>query len=201
MEFHEKLQALRKQKGLTQEALAEELFVSRAAISKWESGRGYPNIDSLKMMAKFFSVTIDTLLSCDEVLTIAETDHQRKEKRFCDLIFGLLDCSMAMLLVLPFFGQKAEGMMQGVSLLSLTGVSLWLKTVYFSLVIGTILWGVLTLALQNCEQKVWVQSKHKGSVIANVAGAILFIISLQPYAAVFVLGFLGVKVLLLIKKQ
>ena len=40
MEFHEKLQALRRQRGLTQEELAAELFVSRTAISKWESGRG-----------------------------------------------------------------------------------------------------------------------------------------------------------------
>lgn len=42
MEFHEKLQELRRQKGLTQEELASQLFVSRAAVSKWESGRGYP---------------------------------------------------------------------------------------------------------------------------------------------------------------
>ena len=47
MEFHEKLQELRKQKNLTQEELSEILFVSRTAISKWESGRGYPSIDSL----------------------------------------------------------------------------------------------------------------------------------------------------------
>lgn len=48
MEFHEKLQELRKNKGMTQEELAKELFVSRTAISKWESGKGYPSIDSLK---------------------------------------------------------------------------------------------------------------------------------------------------------
>ena len=48
MEFNEKLQELRKGKGLTQEELAQEIFVSRTAVSKWESGRGYPNIDSLK---------------------------------------------------------------------------------------------------------------------------------------------------------
>ena len=81
MEFHEKLQELRKQKGLTQEELAESLYVSRTAISKWESGRGYPNIDSLKAIAKFFSVTIDELLSGEEVLTIAEEDQ--KQKRNC----------------------------------------------------------------------------------------------------------------------
>lgn len=71
MEFHEKLQTLRKQRGLTQEELAESLYVSRTAISKWESGRGYPNIEPLNAIAAFFSVTIDALLSGDEVLTIA----------------------------------------------------------------------------------------------------------------------------------
>ena len=54
MEFHEKLQELRKQKNLTQEELSEILFVSRTAISKWESGRGYPSIDSLKAIAEIF---------------------------------------------------------------------------------------------------------------------------------------------------
>ena len=54
MEFQEKLQQLRKQKGLTQQELADQLYVSRTAVSKWESGRGYPNIDSLKAIAAFF---------------------------------------------------------------------------------------------------------------------------------------------------
>ena len=53
MEFNEKLQELRKNKNLTQEQLAEMLFVSRTAISKWESGSGYPSIDSLKEISNF----------------------------------------------------------------------------------------------------------------------------------------------------
>ena len=51
MEFNEKLQQLRKQKGITQEELAVAIYVSRTAISKWESGRGYPSIDSLKALS------------------------------------------------------------------------------------------------------------------------------------------------------
>ncbi len=51
MEFHEKLQELRKQRGMTQEELATALYVSRTAVSKWESGRGYPSIDSLKAIS------------------------------------------------------------------------------------------------------------------------------------------------------
>ena len=61
MELSEKLQELRKEKGLTQEELAEALFVSRTAISKWESGRGVPNIESLKAISKFFSVSIQLI--------------------------------------------------------------------------------------------------------------------------------------------
>lgn len=53
MEFHEKLQELRKQRGMTQEELATALYVSRTAVSKWESGRGYPSIDSLKAISVF----------------------------------------------------------------------------------------------------------------------------------------------------
>jgi len=52
MEFNEKLQQLRTGKNLTQEQLAEQLYVSRTAISKWESGKGYPNIESLKCISK-----------------------------------------------------------------------------------------------------------------------------------------------------
>lgn len=99
MELSEKLQELRKEKGLTQEELAEALFVSRTAISKWESGRGVPNIESLKAISKFFSVSIDELLSGEEILKIADEDNKQKEKHTRDLVFGLLDCSLIMFLL------------------------------------------------------------------------------------------------------
>ena len=76
MEFHEKIQILRKNRGMTQEELAEALFVSRTAVSKWESGRGYPSIDSLKEISGFFSITIDDLLSGEKLLSIAEREKQ-----------------------------------------------------------------------------------------------------------------------------
>ena len=200
MEFHEKLQKLRKQNGLTQEALAEALCVSRTAISKWESGRGYPNIDSLKQIANVFSVTIDELLSGEEILTIAKEDQKQKDRHFCDLVFGLLDTSIAIFFFLPFFAQKTDGLIQGVSLLSLTEITPYLKILYFAVVIGMTASGILTLALQNCHHTVWLQHKRKISLLLNTAGVLLFIISLQPYAAVFLFIFLVIKVLLLIKK-
>ena len=90
MEFHEKLQILRKQKGITQEMLAEALYVSRTAVSKWESGRGYPSIDSLKAISKFYAISIDELLSGDEVLNIAKEEQIQKEKRLRDFTFAML---------------------------------------------------------------------------------------------------------------
>ena len=201
MEFNEKLQELRKQKGLTQEELAEALFVSRTAISKWESGRGYPNIDSLKAIAKFFGVTIDQLLSGDELLTIAEEDTKQKESHFRDLVFGLLDCSIAMFFFLPFFGQKTNAIIQEVSLVSLTEIAPYLRIAYFVVVTGIIVSGILTLAQQNCHEAFWVKNKGKISLLLNAVGALLFIISSQPYAAAFLFIFLAIKVLMLIKWQ
>lgn len=201
MELNKKLQELRKQKGLTQEELAEILFVSRTAISKWESGRGYPNIDSLKAIAKFFGVTIDELLSGDELLTIAEEDTKQKEKHFRDLVFGLLDCSIAIFFFLPFFGQTVDGILREVTLLSLNEITPYLRTAYFVVVIGITIFGVLTLALQNCQQAFWARNKSKVSLVLNSVGALLFIISSQPYAAAFLFIFLLIKVLMIIKWQ
>lgn len=199
MEFHEKLQELRKQKGLTQEALAEAIFVSRTAVSKWESNRGYPNIESLKAIAKFFGVTVDTLLSGEELLTISEADSRKKENHFRDLVFGLLDLSVMMLAFLPFFGQNAQDMIRGVSLLSLTDIGLYLRIGYYIAVAVMFAVGVLSLALQNCERPFWLRNKYKLSMLLNTAGVLLFVISRQPYAASFLLLFLIIKALMLIK--
>ena len=200
MEFHEKLQQLRKQRNLTQEELAAALFVSRTAISKWESGRGYPNIDSLKAIAAFYSVTIDQLLSNDELLCIAEEESKQTKLLYRGLVFGLLDLSVAIFFFLPLFGQNINGIIEEVSLLFLTGVSPWLKVCYFALASAITLWGILTLTLQSCRKALWVQLKNKISLLLNAAAVLLFIISQQPYAAALLFIFLAIKVLILVKK-
>ena len=194
MELSEKLQELRKEKGLTQEELAEALFVSRTAISKWESGRGVPNIESLKAISKFFSVSIDELLSCEEILKIADEDKHTR-----DLVFGLLDCSLIMFLFLPFFGQKGDEIIKEVSLLSLTGTPQYIKIPYLIIVFGIVLTGVLLLALQNYEAVFWLKHKHQISIVLSTVATIEFMITLQPYAAFFTFVFLAIKSLMLIK--
>lgn len=202
MEFNEKLQELRKQNKLTQEELAEALYVSRTAVSKWESGRGYPNIDSLKAIAEFFSVTVDELLSGDELLSIAEEDTKRKTRNFCDLIFGLLDlCSLFFLLFLPLFGQRTNEGVQALSLLALDRTELYLKISYFTVVILLAAWGTATLTLQNYNGAAWNKYKNIISLILTAAGLLVFVISSQPYAAVLIFIFLIIKTAVYIKKQ
>ena len=66
MNFSEKLQLIRKSKGLTQEELADMLYVSRQAVAKWESGQAYPDIENLIRLSEVFLVTIDHLVKDDE---------------------------------------------------------------------------------------------------------------------------------------
>lgn len=200
MEFCEKLVELRKKKGLTQEELASALFVSRTAVSKWESGRGVPNIESLKAVSKFFCVSIDELLSSDELLTIADEDSKKRESHIRDLIFSLFDVSMILLLFFPLFGQKGQDVIKEVSLLSLE-ISWYIKTGYFLIIFATVVFGVLTLAMQNTEIEFFIKYKQKLSVLLSIICVVVFILSQQPYAALYVFVFLVIKSLMLIKKR
>lgn len=66
MNFGENLQQLRKEKGLSQEKLADTLEVSRQAISKWESNTAYPETEKLIALSDLFGVSIDYLIKGDK---------------------------------------------------------------------------------------------------------------------------------------
>ena len=199
MEFNEKIQLLRKQKELTQEELAEKLHVSRTAISKWESGRGYPNIDSLKQIAKLFSLTVDELLSAEELLNLAEDDTKKRQIQTCDLVFGLIDIAAAVLFFLPLFAQRENGEIYEVSLLYLSVVSPYIRVLFYTVVAASFAVGVLTLALQNFDTAFWNHIKHILSLSLTAIGTLLFILGLQPYAAILLFVFMIIKTFLLIK--
>ena len=201
MELNEKLQQLRKQKNLTQEELAQSIYVSRTAISKWESGRGYPNIDSLKAIAKFFDISVDELLSGEQLLTIAEAEHKQKRSNLFDVLFGLLDLSVLLLLFLPLFGQKTDGAVASVSLIALTSNLSLLRFMYYDFVSSSALMGVLLLSLQNSTKHFWQKSKIKLSLILNIIGVLLFMVSAQVYVAVFLFVLLLIKVSVLLKNR
>lgn len=72
--FSEKLQLIRKNKGLTQEELAEKLTVSRQAVAKWESGQAYPDISNLIQISNLFHVTVDYLVRDQECMVSLSND-------------------------------------------------------------------------------------------------------------------------------
>lgn len=201
MEFNEKLQKLRADKNMTQEELAKELYVSRTAISKWESGRGYPNIDSLKAIAKFFNITIDELICTEEMMMLAEQDIKTSEKKHTALICGVVDCLNVLLLFLPVFGDSHAGKVLSVSVFGLTGVSAWLKTVFIIVIALSTLNGFCAVIISNFDKPLWNKHRLITGLALSVAGAVLFMLTRQPYAGVFFLCFLIIKGFLILKSK
>lgn len=81
MNFSEKLQILRKEKRLSQEGLAEKLNVSRQAVSKWESGQSFPELDKIIILSDIFSVTVDELVKDNIELKRNIEDKKTEEKK------------------------------------------------------------------------------------------------------------------------
>lgn len=201
MLFNEKLQNLRKNKGVTQEELAKSLFVSRTAVSKWESGRGYPNIDSLKAIAKYFGVSVDELLSCEEALAVANESQKQNQKTFRAIIFGLADAFCSLLLFLPLFANRNGQGVAPCSVVGLTQIQPYLKVSFLTLIILTSAYGIFALTLQNYDNAVWEKCKFKISFGLSLALLLLFILTLQPYASIFVFLSLAIKTATLVKWQ
>lgn len=72
MTFGEKLKEARKKAGLSQEQFAEKMNVSRSAIAKWETDKGMPDVNNLKVMSQLLNVSIDYLLDEDEKISFNE---------------------------------------------------------------------------------------------------------------------------------
>ena len=200
MEFNEKLQKLRKEQNLTQEELAEKLFVSRTAISKWESGRGYPSIDSLKAIAKYFHITIDELIGNEEIITLAEQDIKEHNKKHTALICGVLDCFVALLLFLPLFG-NADSSGASVTVFSLTGVSGWLKIVFIVAIGLTVLNGFCGVVLGSFDKPIWNRRSVVTGLGLSILAVVLFIVTRQPYAGAFCFFVLIIKGILFLESK
>ena len=82
MDFGQKLKEIRKNEGLSQEQLAEKIGVSRQAITKWETGRGLPDIENMMILAEIFKTTLDELVSQDMPQSTPKTPVYHSETSF-----------------------------------------------------------------------------------------------------------------------
>ncbi len=200
MEFNEKLQELRKERHLTQEELAEALFVSRTAVSKWESGRGYPSLDSLKEISRYFSVSIDELIGSEEIISAAKAETTERLDRLNTLICCALDILTGLLLFLPVFGNGAETP-TSVCFFEIAGLSAWIKTA-FAVVIGlAVLNGVCGVILTRFDRPLWNRHRLVTGLALSVLGAAMFVLTRQPYAGILCLAILVIKGALILKRK
>lgn len=199
MEFSEKIQKLRNKNNLTQESLAEKLYVSRTAVSKWESGKGYPNIETLKDIAKLFNITIDELLSNQEILTLAEKEKNLIVKKTNNLIYGVFDLISILFIFLPLYVKKTDNFIYSVSLFK-SDLSMKLKIIYLIILLVLTVIGITELILNftNHDDK---KSINKLSLIIQVISILIFIITRQVYLTVIMFILLIMKVLILFKNK
>ena len=199
MEFHEKLQELRKSRGLTQEELAEDLYVSRTAISKWESGRGYPSIDSLKEISKYFSVTIDDLLSGEKLLSIAEKENRLNLRNLCDLLIGVMDLSSLLLIVLPLYPNQVNGFIYSVNLFAYTQITSITRLFYWILFVLLLIVGITKVWLAKSGAERSNQIVTGVSMVLSILGVLFLAITRDVYALSIMFMLLVMKGVLLLK--
>ena len=199
MEFHEKIQELRKNRGLTQEELASALYVSRTAISKWESGRGYPNIDSLKDISYFFDVSIDDLLSSEKLLTIAQKENKLNIQNMCDLIFGIVDVFSILLILLPLYPNTINSYIYCVNLFEYIETTSFNISLYWIMYSSLILLGIMKVLFTKFRFDSYNKVLTYISLIISIILVLFLALTRVVYAIVLAFILLIVKGILLIK--
>lgn len=199
MELNEKLQELRKNKGLTQEELAAALYVSRTAVSKWESGRGLPSIDSLKQISAFFDVSIDDLLSADKALSLAEQENKASQRSFCDLLLGISDLCAILLILLPLYPRVDGKTVYAVDFLTYARTAAFSGWIFAFLFAGLILTGAVKIG-SVCGKTETAQPLLTGiSLCISIAAVLLLAVTRNAYATSLTFLLLVIKGTLLLK--
>ena len=199
MEFNEKLQELRKARGLTQEELAEALFVSRTAISKWESGRGYPSIDSLKQIANYFSISIDELLSGERLITIAENENRTNLKNIGNMLFGVVDIFSFIMIILPLYPNKIDDYIYSVNLFNYTQTAVFNLVIMWSFYLALILIGISKILLTQLNIEKGQKVITNISLVLGILAVLYLALTRDAYAITVVFVLLIIKVMLLFK--
>lgn len=105
MEFYERLRQLRRERGLTQQELGDELYVNRSVISRWENGERYPSVEDLKNISLYFNVSLDDLIG-SEIKEYSENSPICPDPRIELVVYGSLFTLLLVLLLLEAFCGK-----------------------------------------------------------------------------------------------
>lgn len=198
MELSEKIQKIRKEQGLTQAQFAEQLYVSRTAVSKWETGRGIPSIDSLQMIAKLSGISLDELLQTEEIIVVAENEKKESINRFALCVDGIFNMAAAVGLLLPIYKMETQGRFYAVPLYQFTG---WLAPAYWLLTIAMVLCGIVQIVINRSEHDKFKVHINLLGMFLNVGTVFVLILSAQPYPALLFFTLLLFKGTIMLIKQ
>ena len=106
MSFGENLQMLRRKNRLSQEGLAEMLGVSRQAVSKWELGEGYPEVEKLLILSKKLNVSLDSLLGTENTPAVTGNGNPSDMIRIISPNEGVIISASKVIRSQPFKGGK-----------------------------------------------------------------------------------------------
>lgn len=147
----ENLYRLRRQRGLSQEQLAQELGVSRQAISKWEQSSAMPESEKLVLIAQFFGVTLDQLVN--DLPETPSKPYIETEKKKSEFTAGLLLCGTGILGLLfwglfSLFAPKVSEQISEASTIQIDG-----NGIFLLLCIGALVAGAVVLLKQNKDKE------------------------------------------------
>ena len=175
------------------------MYVSRTAVSKWESGRGHPSIDSLKDISKFFSVSIDDLLSGEKLLSLAEKENKSNIRNMCNLLLGIVDLFSIVLIVLPLYPNTIDGLVYSVNLLNYTQVSEFNKLIYWIVFVLLVIIGILKVIMTRIKAEKGNKILTEVSIAISILMVLFLALTREVYAVVVAFLLLIVKGILLLK--
>ena len=187
---------MRKDKGLTQEELAEILYVSRTTVSKWESARGWPSIDSLKDISAFFNVSIDDLLSGDKLISIAEKENKSNIRNICSMLYGIVDLFSVLLIILPLYPYRTESFVYSVSLFNHTQISSAVRFVYGAVFSVMVLMGLIVSVNTKLKEDRNIKLMMEISLAINCLAVMILGLGREAYAVTVAFLLLAVKVII-----
>ena len=195
MELCNKIKKIRTDNKLTQEQFAEIMLVSRTAVSKWENGTCYPSIDSLKYMSKTFNVSLDKLLSSEEILEIANIENQSNISKYNSLLFCLLDIVRIIFIFLPLYSYKTNDFIYSVSLLNSNDLGTTLKIVFMLIFIMFLILGIIELIFNFKGNNKLI---NKISIFLDVTSIFVLLFTKQPYVIALMFVIFIIKIVMLI---
>ena len=188
MRLSEKIKKIRNDNKFTQEQFAEKMLVSRTAVSKWENDTCYPSIDSLKYMSEVFNISLDELMSNEEMLDIVKTEKYSNASKYNSLLFCVLDMIRIIFVFLPLYSFKTNDFVYSVSLFNSNDLGFLLKFVL--LILGII---ELILNRRKCNNVL-----NKISLLFDIVSIFIILFINQPYLVALMFFVFVVKVVMLL---